>query len=96
MDARNEHLTINGSSRTPLGCESTAPRIEWTLKLHNDHPNTVWDGVLLAMMCAGGIAAYLLIDTKTVLQRNPCTIAGVAILLVDSATCNGQLADGIP
>ncbi|KAK8121409.1 hypothetical protein PG999_005529 [Apiospora kogelbergensis] len=49
--------------------------------------------VILAVMFASGISAYLLIDTKTVLQRNPCTIAGMASLLVDSAICNGQLAD---
>ncbi|KAK8037513.1 hypothetical protein PG991_000859 [Apiospora marii] len=51
---------------------------------------------LLAVMFASGISAYLLIDTKTVLQRNPCTIAGMATLLVDSAICNGQLAGGMP
>ncbi|KAK7973413.1 hypothetical protein PG988_007547 [Apiospora saccharicola] len=50
---------------------------------------------LLAVMVASGIAAYLLIDTKTVLQRNPCTIAGMATLLVDSAICNGQPTEGI-
>ncbi|KAK8029539.1 hypothetical protein PG993_010830 [Apiospora rasikravindrae] len=49
--------------------------------------------VILAVMFVSGISAYLLIDTKTVLQRNPCTIAGMATLLVDSAICNGQLAD---
>ncbi|KAK8097607.1 uncharacterized protein PG998_013093 [Apiospora kogelbergensis] len=49
--------------------------------------------VIVAVMFASGISAYLLIDTKTVLQRNPCTIAGMASLLVDSAICNGQLAD---
>ncbi|KAK8880092.1 hypothetical protein PGQ11_001386 [Apiospora arundinis] len=51
--------------------------------------------VILAIMFTSGILAYFFIDTKTVLQRNPCTIAGMATLLVDSAICNGPLADSI-
>ncbi|KAI0451432.1 hypothetical protein F5B21DRAFT_527961 [Xylaria acuta] len=47
--------------------------------------------VVLALMFTSGVAAYFLIDTKTVLPQNPCSIAGLASLFVDSAICQAQL-----
>ncbi|KAI8633044.1 hypothetical protein F5Y19DRAFT_462225 [Xylariaceae sp. FL1651] len=51
--------------------------------------------VILAVMFVCGISAYLLIDTKNLLYQNPCSIAGLATLLVDSPLCTGQLAENM-
>ncbi|KAI3316753.1 hypothetical protein HD806DRAFT_551998 [Xylariaceae sp. AK1471] len=51
--------------------------------------------VILAVMFVCGISAYHLIDTKDLLHQNPCSIAGLATLLVDSTLCTGQLAESM-
>lgn len=46
--------------------------------------------VLLGVMFACGVAAYLLVETSEVLPHDPCSIAGLASLLAGSSLCGGE------
>lgn len=46
--------------------------------------------VLLGVMFACGVAAYLLVETSEVLPHDPCSIAGQASLLAGSSLCSEE------
>lgn len=43
--------------------------------------------VMLAFLAGAAVAIYLIVDVRQILPHNPCSIAGVATLLVDSGVC---------
>ncbi|KAL1860706.1 hypothetical protein Daus18300_009049 [Diaporthe australafricana] len=48
--------------------------------------------ILLGVMFACGMAAYLLVETQEVLPHDPCSIAGLASLLAGSSMCSEEAA----
>lgn len=46
--------------------------------------------ILLGVMFACGVAAYMLIEASEVLPHDPCSIAGLASLLAGSSVCSGD------
>lgn len=49
--------------------------------------------IILGVMFACGVAAYLLVETSEVLPHDPCSIAGLASLLAGSSLCSGEVSE---
>ncbi|KAF2149794.1 hypothetical protein K461DRAFT_34005 [Myriangium duriaei CBS 260.36] len=81
--SRKMRIADSTLTRTYTGQWTNADRAV----VRQDYLSKVVLQVLLAAMCACGIAAYLLVETREVLPRNPCSIAGTAGLVAGSRMC---------
>lgn len=80
--------TFNGQALPTYQANLTKP---YNQRLKQNNAPKITLQVLLGLMAFCGMMAYLLMDTKTVLPHNPCSIAGMATLLAGSEMCTRRV-----
>lgn len=89
ISANMRNSTIPDGQALPTYQANVANPYKQRLKQNNAPKITLQ--ILLGLMSFCGIMAYVLMETKTVLPHNPCSIAGMATLLAGSEMCTRRV-----